>query len=96
MGDPRGERFARTPGQGAMRSIARPGWGFAKLRCPDRMSGLLRLKLLCLIHMISMLVDLESTLQMNYINIFAPVAQLDRVSVSEAEGRRFDSCQAHH
>ena len=43
-----------------------------------------------------MLVDLESTLQMNYINNFAPVAQLDRVSVSEAEGRRFDSCQAHH
>ena len=26
----------------------------------------------------------------------APVAQLDRVSVSEAEGHRFDSCQARH
>ena len=46
--------------------------------------------------MISMLVDIESTLHMDYINNFAPVAQLDRVSASEAEGRRFDSCQAHH
>ncbi len=26
----------------------------------------------------------------------APVAQLDRVSVSEAEGHRFDSCRARH
>ena len=26
----------------------------------------------------------------------ALVAQLDRVSVSEAEGHRFDSCRAHH
>lgn len=25
----------------------------------------------------------------------APVAQLDRVSASEAEGRRFESCRAH-
>lgn len=28
--------------------------------------------------------------------INAPVAQLDRVSVSETEGHRFDSCQARH
>ena len=26
----------------------------------------------------------------------APVAQLDRVLVSEAKGHRFDSCRAHH
>ena len=26
----------------------------------------------------------------------ALVAQLDRVSASEAEGHRFDSCRAHH
>lgn len=26
----------------------------------------------------------------------APVAQLDRVSASEAEGHRFESCQARH
>ena len=26
----------------------------------------------------------------------APVAQLDRVSASEAEGHRFDSCRVHH
>jgi hypothetical protein len=26
----------------------------------------------------------------------APVAQLDRVSVSEAEGHRFDSCRVRH
>jgi hypothetical protein len=25
-----------------------------------------------------------------------PVAQLDRVSASEAEGRRFESCRARH
>ena len=36
----RGEHAVRTTGHGAMRSIARPGWGFAKLHCPDRMSGL--------------------------------------------------------
>ena len=35
-----GEHAVRTTGHGAMRSIARPGWGFAKLHCPDRMSGL--------------------------------------------------------
>ena len=28
--------------------------------------------------------------------IYAPVAQLDRVLVSEAKGHRFDSCRAHH
>ena len=27
---------------------------------------------------------------------FASVAQLDRASDSDSEGRRFDSCQAHH
>ncbi len=27
---------------------------------------------------------------------YAPVAQLDRVSPSEGEGHRFDSCQARH
>ena len=27
---------------------------------------------------------------------YAPVAQLDRVLVSEAKGHRFDSCRAHH
>ena len=37
-------RYALTPGHGAMRSIARTGWGFAKLQCPDRMSGLKFLK----------------------------------------------------
>ena len=26
----------------------------------------------------------------------APVAQLDRALASEAKGRRFDSCRAHH
>jgi hypothetical protein len=26
----------------------------------------------------------------------APVAQLDRVLVSETKGRRFESCRAHH
>ena len=26
----------------------------------------------------------------------APVAQVDRVSASEAEGHRFKSCRAHH
>ena len=26
---------------------------------------------------------------------FAPVAQLDRASDSDSEGRRFDSCRAH-
>jgi hypothetical protein len=29
-------------------------------------------------------------------NVFAPVAQLDRVSASEAEGRQFESGRAHH
>ena len=28
--------------------------------------------------------------------IYAPVAQLDRVLVSEAKGHRFDSCRARH
>ena len=28
--------------------------------------------------------------------LYAPVAQLDRASVSEAEGRKFDSCRARH
>jgi hypothetical protein len=35
---------------------------------------------------------------MAYVNIkthHAPVAQLDRVPVSETGGHRFDSCQAH-
>lgn len=27
---------------------------------------------------------------------FASVAQLDRVSVSETEGHRFDPCRVHH
>lgn len=27
---------------------------------------------------------------------YAPVAQLDRVSVSEAEGHRFDPCRVRH
>ena len=30
------------------------------------------------------------------VRVHAPVAQLDRASVSEAEGHRFDSCRAHH
>lgn len=28
--------------------------------------------------------------------LYASVAQLDRASDSDSEGRRFDSCQAHH
>ena len=28
--------------------------------------------------------------------VYAPVAQLDRVSASEAEGHRFESCRARH
>jgi hypothetical protein len=31
-----------------------------------------------------------------YVTPHAPVAQLDRASVSEAEGRKFDSCRARH
>ena len=30
------------------------------------------------------------------LELFAPVAQLDRVLVSEAKGRGFDSRRAHH
>ncbi len=30
------------------------------------------------------------------LGLFAPVAQLDRVLVSEAKGRGFDSRRAHH
>ena len=32
----------------------------------------------------------------HYLKINAPVAQLDRVSASEAEGHRFESCRVRH
>ena len=46
--------------------------------------------------MICIIIQLNSIGLKSPAELYASVAQLDRASDSDSEGRRFDSCQAHH